>query len=69
MAGLAAAEPAEAETTPAEADDGLRVGVLLPDDPAESACSAGVEGGGWGPGGDSERTDGMAVLADGLGSN
>ena len=44
----------------AEAVEGLRLGVDALDDTADNPGSAGVEGGGWGPGGLSESTEGAA---------
>lgn len=42
----------------AEVVDNLRLGVEAPDETAESPGSAGVEGGGWGPGGLSDTMEG-----------
>jgi hypothetical protein len=43
----------------ADAEDGLRFGVVIPEDTADN--SAGVEGGGFGPGGLSDGTGGSVV--------
>lgn len=42
----------------AEVVDNLRLGVEAPDETAESPGSAGVDGGGWGPGGLSDTIEG-----------
>lgn len=42
----------------AEVVDNLRLGVEAPDETAESPGSAGVDGGGWGPGGLSDTMEG-----------
>lgn len=41
----------------AEAEDGLRLGVEVPEETADMPGSAGVDGGGCGPGGLSDRAD------------
>lgn len=41
----------------ADAEEGLRLGVVAPEDTADRPCSAGVDGGGWGPGGLSDEDE------------
>lgn len=43
----------------AEAEDGRRLGVVAADEYADKPGSAGVDGGGCGPGGESESTRGV----------
>ena len=46
-----------AERVKVDTADALRLGVFVWEDGEERACSAGVDGGGTGPGGDSENAD------------
>ena len=51
----------------ADAEDGRRLGVVVAEECADKLGSAGVEGGGCGPGGDSESTKGVAESATSIG--